>query len=316
MQESNPHPLTEKAKAIFLKMQSDICNGLEKADGAKQFITDKWDRTDQQGGHGGGGITRVIADGAVFEKGGVNFSEVYGTLPAEMGQTLIGRSEILPFRATGTSLVIHPHSPYVPTIHANFRFLTVADKAWVGGGIDLTPYIFNGSIFKTFHQKLKSVCDKHQLGFYEEAKATCDKYFYIPHRNETRGIGGIFFDYLGKDDPSVLESSLSLASSLAESFNDLYLPIVEETKSFSFTEEEKKFQLLRRGRYVEFNLVYDRGTLFGLKTGGRIESILMSLPKHAEWEYNSVPADFGCKFNKLVGLFQTPPKNWSNWNPD
>jgi coproporphyrinogen III oxidase len=293
-------------------MQSVICNGLEESDGAQKFITDEWKRTDQQGGHGGGGITRVITDGAVFEKGGVNFSEVYGTLPEDMGKTLIGRSEVLPFHATGTSLVIHPASPHVPTIHANFRFLTVADRSWVGGGIDLTPYTYNPEAFKTFHNKLKIICDRHKIGFYEESKKQCDSYFFIPHRNETRGIGGVFFDYMGRDDATQIEPFLNLVEDFAKNFNDIYIPIVENTKNLSFTEIQKKFQLYRRGRYVEFNLVYDRGTLFGLKTGGRIESILMSLPKFANWEYNVVPENYGPEAVILSDLFQNPPADWNH----
>jgi len=304
------HPLTNRAKQIFLKMQSDICNGLEQADMGKQFITDTWERTDQQGGHGGGGITRVISEGAVFEKGGVNFSEVHGTLPEEMGRTLLGRSEVMPFHATGTSLVIHPASPQVPTIHANFRFLTVADRSWVGGGIDLTPYVYNREIFQTFHRKLKVICDRHEVASYETFKQQCDNYFYIPHRQETRGIGGIFFDYLGREDASLIAPCLDLAEDFATNFNDIYIPIVTATTALPYTEQQKQFQLYRRGRYVEFNLIYDRGTLFGLKTGGRIESILMSLPKYANWEYNASAADFGADAEALTSLFKTPPQDW------
>jgi coproporphyrinogen III oxidase len=302
-----------RTKAVFelQLMQTNICAALEQQDNHKTFITDTWSRVDAHGqSDAGGGITKVISDGAVFEKGGVNFSEVYGTLPAEMCKTLIGKNEALPFYATGTSLVIHPHSPQIPTIHANIRYLEVDDRKWFGGGIDLTPYTYNLEIFKMFHARLKQVCDEYDLSYYPKFKSECDSYFRITHRNESRGIGGIFFDYLGKDDSNEesLEKFSKFAFAVGHSFNSLYIPIVEKTKSLSFTEQQKNFQAIRRGRYVEFNLVYDRGTLFGLKTGGRIESILMSLPKHASWVYDYQPQTD--EESILSDIYQKPPVEW------
>ena len=279
-------------------MQNDICSALENIDGKENFLTDSWNRTDISGNQdAGGGITRVISDGAIFEKGGVNFSEVFGTLPEEMSKNLVGKSEKLPFYATGTSLVIHPSSPQVPTIHANIRYLEVDNQKWVGGGIDLTPYTLNMEVFKKFHNRLKEVCDEFDINYYPKFKKECDSYFRITHRNESRGIGGIFFDYLGKDDSENLEKFSNFAFAVGHAFNSLYIPVVETTKDLSFDDTQKEFQMIRRGRYVEFNLVYDRGTLFGLKTAGRIESILMSLPKFASWQY-----DFSTKKQKSKKL--------------
>ena len=312
MTESN---YSEKAKQFLTTMQSDICDAIETIDGKAKFVTDTWTREDSgeagttaTGLGGGGGTTRVIQNGAVIEKGGVNFSEVMGTLPREMCKTLVNRDEQLPFYATGTSLVIHPFSPMVPTIHANIRYLKVADKQWMGGGIDLTPYVYNEKIFTFFHSSLRDVCNKTANGLFDTYKEECDRYFYIPHRQETRGIGGIFFDYLGRESEIDLTTGFSLGQGLAKSFNDIYIPIVEQTMGLAFSEEQKNFQLVRRGRYVEFNLVYDRGTLFGLKTGGRIESILMSLPLEARWEYDYTPP-VGSDQEKLTAVFKNP-RNW------
>lgn len=270
-------------------MQSDICTALETADGHAKFKTDTWQRTDSGAVDGGGGTSKILENGRIFEKAGVNFSEVYGNLPDDMSLSLVGIKETLPFYATGTSLVIHPQSPQVPTIHANIRYLEVADKKWVGGGIDLTPYCYNPKIFKEFHQGLKEIFIKHPLFSYEKFKIECDNYFRISHRNESRGIGGIFFDYLGRDDALTLPESFNFALDVASSFNDLYIPLVKDTEDMPFSEQQKRYQLIRRGRYVEFNLVYDRGTLFGLKTNGRVESILMSLPPFVAWEYDYKP---------------------------
>jgi coproporphyrinogen III oxidase len=303
----------DKAVTNLKKMQTDICDALENLDQKEKFITDTWSRTDANHTFdAGGGITRVITDGNIFEKGGVNFSEVFGTLPEEMSYKLVGKLEKLPFYATGTSLVIHPTSPQVPTIHANIRYLEVENKKWVGGGIDLTPYTYNPEIFKNFHNRLKQVCDEFNLEYYSKFKKECDQYFRITHRNEARGIGGVFFDYLGKDDQRNLETYSNFAFAVGHAFNSLYVPIVEATKELSFSEEQKEFQLIRRGRYTEFNLIYDRGTLFGLKTGGRIESILMSLPKFASWQYDYKEKNEEQKL--MNSLYAFPPEDWSTWS--
>ncbi len=291
------------------QIQSGICEALEGCDGRAKFNSDKWERTDLTGGAGGGGLTRVLSDGAVFEKGGVNFSEVFGTLPKEMSLTLTGTPEEAPFYALGTSVVIHPHSPHVPTIHSNIRYLEVRDKSWFGGGLDLTPSIFYEEDAVSFHSGLKKVCDRHDPAFYPLFKKQCDEYFFIPHRKESRGIGGIFFDYLGRDNlGKPAEFFKAFALDVGFAFNDIYLPIVERRKNLEWSKDEKRFQLLRRGRYVEFNLIYDRGTLFGLKTGGRVESILMSLPKNASWEYGSEPEP-GTNQEELTAILRTP-REW------
>lgn len=274
-----------QAKTFFQSIQSQICDALEAADGKQKFLNDKWEREDQSGSSGGGGLTRLLRKGKVFEQAGVNFSEVHGTLPSEMVFKLIGIKEEKPFYATGTSLVIHPYSPHVPTTHANFRYLEVEGKSWLGGGADLTPYVLYKDDAKHFHQVLKNACDNCSSEFYSRFKKECDKYFYIHHRKETRGIGGIFFDYLGKDDPENLERYFEFSKSTGSSFIEAYIPIVEKRKNQNWVDREKEFQLLRRGRYVEFNLVYDRGTQFGLHTNGRAESILMSLPPNVQWQY-------------------------------
>lgn len=300
--------LIHETTEILKQMQEKICTAMEICDGEAHFREDRWDRPDPNSGDGGGGITRVLSGGKVFEKAGVNFSHVHGTLPADMCQLLVGRAEALPFEAVGTSLVIHPLSPMVPTIHANVRFITVAESAWFGGGIDLTPYVLFEEDVIHFHKGLKAICDRHNPEYYPSFKKRCDEYFYIKHRNECRGVGGIFFDYLGREAPLGVEQYKQFAYDVALGFNELYVPIVERRKELSYTEAQKRFQLLRRGRYVEFNLVYDRGTLFGLKTNGRIESILMSLPLHASWEYDYSPEQ-GTPEATLSEIFKNP-REW------
>jgi coproporphyrinogen III oxidase len=272
---------------LFKEIQSQICLAIENIDAKSKFLSDEWNRVDSTGNAGGGGLTRLIRDGNIFEQGGVNFSEVYGKLPAEMSFKLLGIREEKDFFATGVSLVIHPYSPKVPTVHANYRYLEVEDKAWFGGGADLTPFVLNKDDAKHFHGILKKSCDNHDKNFYPKFKEECDKYFYIKHRNETRGVGGVFYDYLGKDEPNKLENYFLFTQTMASSFIPSYLPIVEQRKNENWTEREKEYQLYRRGRYIEFNLVYDRGTHFGLHTGGRTESILMSIPPMAKWQYES-----------------------------
>ena len=226
-----------------------------------------------------------------------------------MTKKLLGTDGEAKFYATGTSLVLHPYSPMIPTVHANFRYLEVGNKKWFGGGSDLTPYYLFEEDARHFHKTAKNVCDKHDNCFYSQFKKECDQYFYLPHRKEARGVGGIFYDYLGKEEPEKLENFFSFAKDYSESFLDSYLPIVERRKDEPWTETQKEFQLLRRGRYVEFNLIYDRGTLFGLRTNGRTESILMSLPPTVNWTYNYQPTA-GSKEAQLLEVLKNP-RDWA-----
>lgn len=303
--------LRDRSAQVVQSAQAQICQALEKLDGKAKFLEDLWERTPQSGTLGigfGGGKTAVIQNGNVFEKGGVNFSKVEGTLPRSMSKVMVGRDEDLPFFATGISLVIHPHSPLVPTTHANYRYLEVGDKCWFGGGADLTPYVLYDEDARHFHRVHKEVCDRHDLTFYPAFKRHCDEYFYLPHRKETRGIGGIFFDYMGRENPEIVEKMYSLVCDLAPAFIDAYGPIVEKRSKEAWTEKQKEFQLLRRGRYVEFNLIYDRGTQFGLQTSGRTESILMSLPAEVRWGYNVEYPESGPEGNLIKVLQQ--PQEW------
>jgi coproporphyrinogen III oxidase len=279
--------LQEKSTRLFTDLQNSICSALEFQDGVSRFESDTWERKDTEtGGDGGGGCSKILRSGGVFEQGGVNVSAVHGKLPSVMQEKFnLGSEKDSTFFATGVSLVIHPFSPRVPTVHANFRYFEVDDIAWFGGGADLTPYILQEEDAVHFHQILKSACDPFSKEYYPRFKAECDTYFHIPHRKETRGIGGIFFDYLGKNENQKLNHFFDFTSAVGHAFIDAYIPIVEKRKPEKWTEREKEFQLLRRGRYAEFNLVYDRGTQFGLATGGRTESILMSLPPLVRWQY-------------------------------
>ncbi len=292
--------MREKASNLFKQRQAEICGALEQLDGREKFITEVWEYPS-----GGGGITRVLQGGEVIEKGGVNFSEVNGVLPASMCKRLLGEEKEYPFFATGVSLVIHPCSPMIPTVHANFRYLEVKDKKWFGGGADLTPYYLFKEDAKHFHSVWRDVLDKKDSTYYPKFKKRCDEYFYLPHRKEARGIGGIFFDYLGREDTSEIQSSFNLVSDVSSKFIDAYLPIAKKRKDEKWTEREKSFQLMRRGRYVEFNLVYDLGTQFGLKTSGRIESILMSLPPIVNWPYNS-EFEMGEREKELMKVIKEP----------
>jgi coproporphyrinogen III oxidase len=265
-----------RAVAHFVELQDRICAALERADGPGRFHEDLWRREE-----GGGGRSRVLTDGGVFEKAGVNFSEVHGELSAEFARQLPG--EGTKFTATGISLVLHPRSPLVPTVHANFRLLTKGERWWFGGGGDLTPYYpFKEDVIH-FHHAWRDVCRRHPaVADYAKMKRDCDDYFYLPHRREARGVGGIFFDYLGGD----FEAVFSFVRDASDTFLPAYIPIVERRRGLAYTERQRAFQEYRRGRYVEFNLLYDRGTVFGLKTGGRTESILMSLPPVVRFVYD------------------------------
>ena len=271
--------MKERAEQYLAELQDRICLALETADGHARFREDRWSR---QGG--GGGRTRVIENGALFEKGGVNFSSVYGELPPAFASR-IELGEGTSFIAAGLSLVLHPVNPHVPTIHANFRYLEKGKAAWFGGGTDLTPFYPVRDDVVHFHRTLRAACDRHDPSYYSRFKKWCDEYFHIKHRGESRGVGGIFFDYLQGD----LEALFAFVRDLGDTFLDTYLPIVERRRNEPYTDREREFQLIRRGRYVEFNLVYDRGTTFGLETRGRTESILMSMPPEARWVYDYHP---------------------------
>lgn len=278
--------LRSKCIEAFRNIQESICTALETCDGSAKFSHDNWERTDITGESGGGGRTRVLENGSVFEKGGVNFSEVFGFLPPEAADRLGLSKQQVPFFATGVSLVMHPRNPMVPTTHSNWRYIEAGPYTWFGGGSDLTPYILFEEDARHFHTELKNVCERHDPNYYPRFKKWCDTYFFLPHRLEHRGIGGIFFDHLGKDDGLPHPALFQFVKDLGLAFPRSYVPIVDRRKSLAFEAEDRDFQLQRRGRYVEFNLLYDRGTQFGLSTGGRTESILMSLPPLVRWDYN------------------------------
>jgi coproporphyrinogen III oxidase len=286
------------AQTYFEELQNNICHELERVDGKARFAEDVWKHREE-----GGGKTRVMAYGAVFEKAGVNTSAVAGTLSEPLAQRL----NLLPqrFFATGISLVLHPESPMIPTVHANFRYFELEDgQWWFGGGADLTPYYFVEEDARHFHAVWKQVCDRHDRAYYPKFKRWCDDYFFLKHRGEARGLGGIFFDNLGGD----FENLFAFIRDCGDAFLDAYLPIVERHKQDTWGEREKLWQLQRRGRYVEFNLLYDRGTLFGLETRGRTESILISLPPLVRWDYDVRPLA-GSAEERLIEVLQHP-KEW------
>ena len=296
----------DQVRKFLLELQNNICSRLQAVDGKSQFREDAWQRE-----RGGSGISRVISEGAVFEKGGVNFSHVFGdSLPPSASATrpeMAGRS----FQAMGVSLVIHPDNPYVPTSHANFRFF-IAEKPdeapvwWFGGGYDLTPYYGNEDDCRHWHQVAKNACDAFGEQLYPRFKKECDSYFYLPHRKEPRGIGGLFFDDFNETG---FEQSFAMVRSIANSYLDAYVPVVEARMHTPFSESHKQFQRYRRGRYVEFNLVYDRGTLFGLQSGlGRVESILMSLPPEVRWVYDWHPEPGSEEARLYTDFLQ--PRDW------
>lgn len=282
--------------AAWLKeLQDSICKALEDADGSVKFEEDNWVRSE-----GGGGRTRIIRNGKVVEKGGVLFSAVDGDAPvflfkeqqhSPVQNNDLGKAGNAPqFFATGVSIVIHPVNPLVPIIHMNIRYFEMEGGIkWLGGGIDLTPHYINESDAKFFHSELKGVCEKHNSTYYKKFKEWADEYFFITHRKETRGIGGIFFDRLNESSEMSFEKNFTFWQDVGKAFAPIYVELINRNKNKTFTESQKQWQLLRRGRYVEFNLVYDKGTKFGLETNGRVESILMSLPKFAGWEYDFKP---------------------------
>lgn len=276
-------PDKHEIAAAFQELQDEICRGLESLDGSGKFEEDAWDRPG-----GGGGRSRVLVHGGLIEKGGVNFSEVSGALPDEIAKEY--GSDVNGFFATGVSIVIHPNNPFVPIIHMNVRYFEMDDGlCWFGGGIDLTPHYVFPEDARNFHKGLKSVCDRFHPEFYTEHSAWADRYFYLKHREETRGIGGVFFDRLKPGEPLSKQELFEYALALGKSFVPLFSEVATKYRDRTFSEANKRWQKLRRGRYVEFNLVWDRGTRFGLLTSGRTESILMSLPEEAMWVYNFQP---------------------------
>ncbi len=298
-------PDVDAVREYLLTLQDTICNALEAIDGDAKFELDEWQRAE-----GGGGRTRVLTNGAVFEQGGVNFSEVSGdNMPPSATASrpeLAGRS----FKAMGVSLVIHPNNPYIPTSHANVRFF-IAEKEgeepiwWFGGGYDLTPYYGNEDDVIHWHREAKKACDPFGQTVYPRFKQWCDEYFYLKHRDECRGVGGLFFDDLNEWG---FERCFAFLQSVGNSYIKAYTPIVKKRMNEVYGEQERDFQLYRRGRYVEFNLVYDRGTLFGLQSGGRTESILMSLPPLVTWRYNWQPEPGSAEARLYTDFL--PPKQW------
>ena len=274
---------------FFKDLQDQICKALEQADGQGVFHQDLWERPE-----GGGGRTRILRGGNIIEKGGVNFSEVDGELPANIAQAL--KLDVGYFFATGVSIVIHPISPMIPIIHMNVRYFETTNKkggvpvaSWFGGGIDLTPHYIVKEQAAWFHQQLKAACDVHSSDYYPRFKNWADDYFFLPHRDETRGVGGIFFDRLAETEDYSIQDRFAFVQEVGNSFAPIYTRFMQTNNNLNFGERELAWQKLRRGRYVEFNLVFDKGTKFGFDTNGRIESILMSLPATAGWEYNHVP---------------------------
>lgn len=310
----------ERAAAYFRELQDRIVAALSRLDGSR-FREDEWQRPG-----GGGGRSRVLENGNVFEKAGVNYSDVHGELRPDFARGLPGDG--LRFRATGVSLVLHPRNPHIPTVHANFRRLERGAGAgmagWFGGGADLTPYYVYDDDAVHFHRTFKRACDAHHTSFFPRFKDWCDEYFYLPHRREPRGVGGIFFDYLGaggevtagrqlsSPPPADLDGErlFAFVKAAGDAFLPAYLPIAERHVAHPYTEAERAWQLVRRGRYVEFNLIYDRGTIFGLKTDGRTESILMSLPSQVAWVYDHHPAPGSAEAISLEKIVAA--KNWAD----
>jgi coproporphyrinogen III oxidase len=317
-----------RVKQFMQGLQDKVCQGLEELDGQATFKQDQWERPE-----GGGGRSRVITDGDYFDKGGVNFSEVFGSQlpPAILRHHPEVEGET--FYATGTSMVLHPKNPYAPTVHFNYRYFEAGPIWWFGGGLDLTPYYGFGEDAKHLHTTLKDTCDRHNPNYYPVFKQWCDDYFYLKHRGETRGVGGIFFDYQNGEDglyknsndsttaqvmsdevgdvPRTWEEIFAFVNSCGNSFLPSYLPIANRRRNMEYGDREKQWQLYRRGRYVEFNLVYDRGTIFGLQTNGRTESILMSLPPLVRWDYDYHPEP-NTPESELYETF-LKPQDWINW---
>lgn len=291
-------PDKEEIAKNYSAIQELICNQIAKIDGKGVFIKDKWNRDE-----GGGGLSRVLSDGNVLEKAGVNFSAVYGDLNDAMKRSL-KIEDASTFFATGVSIVMHPNNPNVPIIHMNIRYFEVDNGTyWFGGGIDLTPHYIDRGDAQKFHSALKETCDSFDKQYYPEFKKYADDYFFIPHRNETRGVGGIFYDHLSEDAMHSKQSILDFSLAIGKLFPKIYGEIMNSNRDKLYNENEVNWQMLRRGRYVEFNLVYDRGTRFGLLSNGRTESILMSLPLNASWVYDFHP-EAGSREEETLSLLR------------
>lgn len=299
--------MKNKFSVYIDSLQERITSDLEKLDGKSKFIKDNWERE-----KGGGGLTMILENGDVFEKAGVNVSKVYGNLPESMSKLLkVNQSH---FFACGISLVLHPKNPMAPTFHANLRYFelyehNVLKDRWFGGGLDLTPYYIFEEDIVHFHKSCKKVCDSYNEGFYSKYKRKCDEYFWNSHRNEARGVGGLFFDYCRESNEMNIDNWFSFISDLGNSFLKSYVPIIKKRKDLDYNNSHEKWQQIRRGRYVEFNLLHDKGTLFGLKTNGRIESILISMPPKAQWVYDQTPSK-GSEEEKLLNILKSP-KKWT-----
>ncbi len=297
-----PKSVLERLHAEMVRLafawQSEICTSLERVDGLARFGAERWERPG-----GGGGLSRVLEDGPVIEKAGVNLSDVHGTLAPALAASLPGGGG--EFVAAGLSVVVHPRSPMVPTAHMNVRFLARGEVGWFGGGADLTPYYLFDEDCVHFHRVLRDTCERHSRGSHAGMKRAADTYFFLSHRGEHRGVGGIFFDDLGAD----LDRALAFVAEVPRAFLAAYLPIVERRKDLPHGEAERRWQEIRRGRYVEFNLVLDRGTLFGLQTGGRTESILMSLPPRVRFPYDHRPEP-GSREAALIEVLRSP-RDWA-----
>ena len=327
MSKEPPKNSREKTKNLLLKLQDNICESLENTDGKAKFTEESWLREE-----GGGGRSRVLKNGSIFEQAGVNFSEVHGK---ELPQSIISQrpeAKGHEWFATGTSMVLHPINPFIPTVHLNYRYFEAGPVWWFGGGADLTPYYPYLTDVRNFHKEHCNACEKVNKNLHKVFKPWCDEYFFLKHRNESRGIGGIFYDYQDgsgriykgdnkeskayKESINIGELNLnwnnlfSLAENCGGAFLDSYQPIIEKRVNQNYTKDQREFQLYRRGRYVEFNLVWDRGTIFGLQTNGRTESILMSLPPLARWEYG-YKAKKGSREDYLTKIF-TKPQDWQN----
>ena len=299
--------MKNKFSVYIDSLQERITSDLEKLDGKSKFIKDNWERE-----KGGGGLTMILENGDAFEKAGVNVSKVYGNLPESMSKLLkVNQSH---FFACGISLVLHPKNPMAPTFHANLRYFelyehNVLKDRWFGGGLDLTPYYIFEEDIVHFHKSCKKVCDSYNEGFYSKYKRKCDEYFWNSHRNEARGVGGLFFDYCRESNEMNIDNWFSFISDLGNSFLKSYVPIIKKRKDLDYNNSHEKWQQIRRGRYVEFNLLHDKGTLFGLKTNGRIESILISMPPKAQWVYDQTPSK-GSEEEKLLNILKSP-KKWT-----
>lgn len=289
-----------EVEATYREIQEHFCSALQELDGAAQLRMDQWERPG-----GGGGITRILAGPGRIEKAAINFSAVFGRTPPGLSESVAAGSN--EFFATGVSIIVHPRNPNAPTFHANVRYFeTDNGDRWFGGGADLTPYYLFEEDATHFHTVLKEICDSHPVSDYRAWKSACDSYFYLPHRGEARGVGGLFFDHLTADLAEVWEFQKEFGASLGPA----YLPILERRVGISYGEEETRWHEIRRGRYAEFNLVWDRGTRFGLETGGRVESILASLPPRARWDYMDEPGP-GTRERVLLETVRASPKEWA-----